>query len=230
MLKKTLRRTARRALYRTKQGVRPQHPVGYATHQPVLIGLAQIRPIRRVLEFGSGLYSSKLFLNRDLFPQLEELVSYEDTAEWRDAVLEAVGDDDRFDLRLVDAVNESVPADLERFDLIFVDDSHKLKFRAQTMATVGDRRPRNPIVVVHDFEWRPYRRALMERFEHIANFDTFTPQTGVCWNGDTIDSSRMEALRAGVEALRSTDVIDNVTWARKLAQVVDPKGSNNSKP
>lgn len=220
---KRLKRTARRTLYRTWRGVRPQHLLDYATHQPILIGLARIHPIRRVLELGSGQYSSKLFLDQNVFPHLEQLVSYEDDPEWRDVVLRAVGEDDRFDLRLVHAVNESLPADLEGFDMIFVDDSHGMKVRTQTMTRVADQHPRHPIVVVHDFEWRPYRHATMERFEHVVIFDTFTPQTGVCWNGKAIDSTRIEALQEGIEELRSTDITDTLGWTRHLAAVPGPK-------
>src|ERR1044071_885749 len=43
----------------------------YATHIPILIGLARLREIRRVLEFGCGRYSTLTFLKASAFPHLE---------------------------------------------------------------------------------------------------------------------------------------------------------------
>ena len=54
----------------------------YATHLPVLREIGAMRPIRRVLEFGAGMYSTPLFLDRTAYPDLEVLVSVEDDWEW----------------------------------------------------------------------------------------------------------------------------------------------------
>lgn len=220
-----------RAVYRTTSGVRPEHPESYATHQPILIGLARLTPIRRVLELGSGPFSSAMFLNRDAFPDLEALVSYEDVPEWRDKVLDAVGEDDRLDLRLVEAVHDAASQaalgartmdHVDDFDLVFIDNSGRLRFRKRTMKAVGDMKPQRAVVVIHDFEWKLYRRAITERFDNVALFDTFTPQTGVAWNGSVLNQAVVDALRAQVERLRTTDVTDTCTWSRALAAAYDP--------
>ena len=73
----------------------PRAENAYATHVPVLIGLAAIRPVERVLEFGCGHYSTKTFLKRSIFPNLKELQSVENDADWAETIREAVKDDAR---------------------------------------------------------------------------------------------------------------------------------------
>src|SRR6185295_2581550 len=65
----------------------------YATHIPILIGLARLREIRSVLEFGCGNYSTLTFLNRFAFPQLERLHSIENDDSWASTMQEAAKDD-----------------------------------------------------------------------------------------------------------------------------------------
>lgn len=214
-----LKRAAFRALYRTKGGLRPEHPDSYATHQPILIGIARLRAVKNVLELGSGPFSTTMFLNREAFPELQSLVSYEDVPAWRDKVMEAVGEDERLDLRLVDAVHESA-GDASRgpYDLIFIDNSARMKLRESTMRAVGRAQPLQTAVVIHDFEWKPYRQAIKETFENVVIFDTFTPQTGVAWNGFALDRSAVEDLRGQIEARRELDVTDSTAWGRALSK------------
>src|SRR4051794_36469667 len=73
----------------------------YATHLPVLIALGGYLPIRRVLELGSGLYSTPAFLDRGAFPYLELLLSIEHDREWGGRVADHVCHDDRFNLTIV---------------------------------------------------------------------------------------------------------------------------------
>ena len=61
---------------------RQLYPLDHASHLPVLIGIGMKSRIRRVLEIGSGPYSTPLFLNLEVFPDLTELVSVEPNAEW----------------------------------------------------------------------------------------------------------------------------------------------------
>src|SRR5690349_2182595 len=97
----------------------------YATHLPVLIGLGAIRPLRRVLEFGCGDYSTRTFLQRSVFPDLEALQSVENDPAWAAKAREVIRDDARCKVTVAggktcDAVRGF---DLEAFDLMLVDDS-----------------------------------------------------------------------------------------------------------
>jgi len=159
--------------------IRPVSETPYATHMPVLMALAPVIRPRRVLELGSGPFSTALFLDREVFADLERLVSYEDDPEWERVVRDAVGTDPRLDFRMVEVVRTSVPEDLNQFDLIFIDDSRTPTERSETIRTVRERAPRG-VVMIHDYEQRAYRTA-SKGFDDRVAITTFTPQVGVCW-------------------------------------------------
>jgi Methyltransferase domain len=161
----------------------PRAENAYATHVPVLIGLAAIRPVERVLEFGCGHYSTKTFLNRSIFPNLKELQSVENDAEWAETMREAVKDESRCVVTAVsgamcDAVRRF---DLETFDLILVDDSTNAEQRAATIRALSDLRPVNPWLVIHDYEVEEYRRASSD-FKQRFTFRAYNPHTGLISN------------------------------------------------
>jgi predicted O-methyltransferase YrrM len=197
--------------------VRPMSQTPYATHLPILAALARIYSIRRVLELGSGPYSTSLYLDRRVFPDLEVLVSLEDDFDWGRVVLDAVGEDARLDLRMVSAVREAVPKDLSGFDLIFVDDSRTSAERSATIASVFRASP-SGIVVVHDYEQRCYRVAA-RGFSRRFIFSTFTPQVGVCWNSAGISPERLRQARSLIDRESSLAVTDVESWREILSRL-----------
>lgn len=157
---------------------RPRAKADYATHLPILIGLGRVLKIERVLELGTGRYSTPTFLDRSIFPSLVKLTSVENSPDWGPTIL-----DERLDVNLVIGKMASFVGGmgLESYDLIFVDDSETMEDRTATIRAISDRRPRRPIVVIHDFEIEAYQQAA--KFLHRFIFTAFTPQTGVVWNG-----------------------------------------------
>jgi len=155
----------------------------YATHIPILIGLARMREIRSVLEFGCGRYSTLTFLNRLAFPELERLMSIENDDSWAATIQEVAKDDPRWTLRVENGeISESVFAlDLEAFDLILIDDSMTSTQRAATIRTVGLKQPQRPWTVIHDFEVDEYRQAA-SGFKYRQRFRGYNPETGVVGN------------------------------------------------
>jgi hypothetical protein len=155
----------------------------YATHIPILIGLARLREIRNVLEFGCGRYSTLTFLNRVAFPQLERLHSIENDEMWAAAIQEGAKDDRRWTLQLANGlIAESVAdLDLESFDLILIDDSKTSAQRAATISAVARKQPQRPWIVIHDFEVGEYRDAA-SGFRHRYRFRAYNPETGVVAN------------------------------------------------
>jgi len=155
----------------------------YATHVPILIGLARLREIRNVLEFGCGHYSTLTFLNRSAFPHLERLHSVENDDSWASTIQEAAKEDPRWILQRVNAeVSESIAdLDLESFDLILIDDSKTSAQRAATIRAIARRQPQHPWIVIHDFEVEEYRRAA-SGFKHRHRFRAYNPETGVVAN------------------------------------------------
>lgn len=158
----------------------PRAKNDYATHIPILIGLARMREVRRVLEFGCGRYSTLTFLNRAAFPHLEQLYSVENDDSWAKEIQEAAKDDDRWTLQFVNKEMSEAVFDLhlEAFDLILIDDSKTSMQRAATIRTVARKQPQHPWIVVHDFEVEEYRRAA-SGFAHCHRFRAYNPETGV---------------------------------------------------
>ena len=161
----------------------PRASNDYATHVPILIGLARAREVRRVLEFGCGHYSTLTFLNRVAFPQLDQLHSIENDAAWCEAINERAGADERWILQLVTGeIGDSVSKlDLESFDLILIDDSKSSAQRSATIRAVANKQPQHPWIVIHDFEVDEYQRAA-SAFRHRYRFKAYNPETALVAN------------------------------------------------
>ena len=155
----------------------------YATHVPVLIGLARMREIKSVLEFGCGYYSTLTFLNRTAFPHLERLHTVENDLSWSETINEVAKVDERWTLQLVNGeIAGCVPKlDLERFDLILIDDSKTSTQRAATIRAVASKQPKQPWIAIHDFEVSEYRDAA-SGFKRRHRFRAYNPETGVVTN------------------------------------------------
>lgn len=168
---------------RVKYFSTPRARNDYSTHVPVLLGLARLRDVRHVLEFGCGHYSTLTFLNRSAFPHLERLHSIENDDSWATTIQEAATDDDRWSLQLVSGeISASVvDLDLESFDLILIDDSKTSAQRAATIRAVACKQPQRPWIVIHDFEVEEYRRAA-SAFKYKHRFRAYNPETGVVGN------------------------------------------------
>lgn len=147
-----------------------------ATHLPVL-ELMKRTNIRRVLELGSGEYSTKKFLE---FPDLEKLFSYEDDTEW--FLLMNNLKDRRFitflEKDLVKVVGE---IDLNFFDLIFVDCCQYPEERVAVIKKLAEQRPK-AIVIIHDFENKLYQAEA--KFDHKIVYDELVPNTAILWNNE----------------------------------------------
>src|SRR5689334_21342832 len=137
----------------------PRAENDYATHVPILIGLARMREIKSVLEFGCGHYSTLTFLNRAAFPQLRRLHSVENDTAWSATVQKMAQHDERWTLQLAaNHIAETVAElDLESFDLILIDDSKTSAERVATIDAVAKKHPQRPWIAIHDFEVGEYQ-------------------------------------------------------------------------
>jgi len=186
----------------------------YATHVPILIGLARLREIKSVLEFGCGYYSTLTFLNRAAFPHLERLQSVENDASWAETIHEAAKSDERWTLKLVRReIADAVP-DLEAFDLVLIDDSKTSAQRSATIRAVAGKQPQRPWIVIHDFEVEEYRRAAAG-FKQRHTFKAFNPETGVLCNNRV---NEWKVLDRTIRARSRTLEPDQTgKWIRTLA-------------
>lgn len=193
----------------------------YATHVPILIGLARLREIRSVLEFGCGYYSTLTFLNRSAFPHLERLQSVENDASWAETIHEAAKSDERWILKLVRReIADSVPAlDLEAFDLVLIDDSKNSTQRSATIRAVADKHPQRSWIVIHDFEVGEYRRAAAD-FKQRHSFKAFNPETGVLSNRPT-QVTQWKFLDRTIKARsRTLEADQTAQWIRALSVLI----------
>lgn len=190
----------------------------YATHVPILIGLARMREIRNVLEFGCGYYSTFTFLNRSVFPHLERLQSVENDAAWAETIRESAKDE-RWTLKLVNGeiVNAVSSLDLETFDLILIDDSKNSEQRSATIRSVASKQPQRPWIVIHDFEVGEYKKAAA-RFKQKHAFSAYNPATGLVCN-EAIDVKPLTSvLKFRAKTLEPDDLEG---WIKALNPVTD---------
>jgi hypothetical protein len=171
----------------------------YSTHIPVLRALAKAMPVRRVLEFGSGFYSTCTFLDRAAFPLLEVLVSVETDPRWVEQMRRSIHND-RW-LCLHSAPVEALLPGLDDYDLVLVDDGvvdveiDSPGYSTQRVATIRALANHQPaaVIAIHDYERTAYQRA--GEFEHMHIYAEQSPWTAVCWR----DSRPMlELLEVGV--------------------------------
>lgn len=139
----------------------------YASHTKVLKRLSKL-PIKKVLELGSGKYSTGLFLDRSVFTQLEHLDTVEDDNQWRIYITDTFKDD-----RL--RVFKTVPEDRD-YDLIFVDNGTNIQQRVQGILTSYQF---DGIIVIHDFEVPEYQEAA-NKFKRVWIYKKVKPYTAIC--------------------------------------------------
>ena len=186
----------------------------FATHVPILVAIGCLLPVRRVLELGSGRYSTDLFLNRASFPALTKLVSLETDPEWAAQVECRHEREARLDLRVVtppmaDAIRRRDIADV---DLIFIDDSTDAASRCATISTVAQMVENNQLVVIHDFELREYQDAA-KSFAWKHCFLTSNPATGVTAHAEPAWSSKLRAVDRLLRThLPGADIADASAW------------------
>jgi len=195
--------------------VPPRATNPYLTHIPVLLSLPSWIRVRNVLEFGCGDFSTRTFLDRQYYPELQRIDSYENDSTWATHIRQQFGGDARLSVRFVDgAICDTVHSlNLEQYDLVFIDDSATGEERSATIRAVALQCPKRAIVVVHDFEYYPYRRA-SAAFRHRFRFTSLNPNTGLLWNDGPLAKSVMGRLN---RVLRNSGEITNTDeWAETL--------------
>jgi hypothetical protein len=144
----------------------------YGTHVPVLKSIGNLFPnIERIMEYGSGQFSTLTFLNRDVFPNLEKLVSTETNSDWADEVTKLVGYEERWTLVPDDEADPS-----NEFGLIFVD-SLTEDSRNRTVDKLIAL-PYDGIVVFHDSQNPCYEHHLA-KFQYRYRFTQHFPNTDI---------------------------------------------------
>jgi predicted O-methyltransferase YrrM len=187
----TLITTAEEKIGKLKK--RQHETIAVSTHLPILMFLARTRKISKVLEFGSGMFSTLNFLDKNCFPDLNHLKSYETDAFWASKMKELVMADPRSELIFSENPLAGLVANMDMdFDLILVDNSMESKQRCDTIRQVAKVAHR-AIVVIHDYEHPPYQRAA-KGFQHKYRFLAFNPNTGLVWNNNDYEANEFRRI------------------------------------
>jgi predicted O-methyltransferase YrrM len=205
---------------RKLSGTAPRSSKEYATHIPILVALGQHFRIEQVLELGCGNYSTPTFLNQRAFRNVKRLYSFDNDESWIKKVNAQVGNDPRYYPHFIDGQVSSTlfETSLEKFDLVFVDDSTSAEERGQTIRSLSARKPSNVLVVIHDYEVNEYRAAAAD-FEHRHTFKAFTPQTAVVWNGNIASTELIRRLQTQIKRFARTIEPDDVDgWLKVLSR------------
>ena len=130
-------------------------PMG--SHLHVLFG---IRPTPKVVvEYGAGMQSTRAFLDRDHFPELISLVSYETDEVYYKHLLEDLRPDPRWNMSLVSEQNIHHFTDRAAVaDLVLID-NHSGQARVEVIKAVHAAKPRG-WVAIHDAENVLYHDAI----------------------------------------------------------------------
>ena len=192
----------------------------YATHVPILVGVAAAFKPKSIIEFGSGAFSTVSFLDEAAYPSIRIVDSYENNRDWFDQMRQKLPSSKRVNLHFVEgemykAVSTAKPS---AADLIFIDDSPTAKARVPTVEEVARSCGTQPLVVLHDNDLRVLRRAT-RKFEHRISISTFNPQCSVMWHGHP---ERAAILRRVAGIIRdhgaSIPVTDFREWAKVFSQ------------
>jgi len=169
---------------------RKPYPQDHSTHMPVLVSLAKAFKIRNVLEYGAGVYSTPLFLDKKVFPDLERILSVEPEEEWQQKVKEAIGWDDPR-LSFVSSMYYNIG--VQYSDLVLVDNGPE-QHKINTIRHMRDQVESCPdtLFVIHDAEHIPYRQ-IVETFPYYQIYEGMNPATAVCsakrlnWSVDSVE-------------------------------------------
>ncbi len=209
-------KTFAKYLYCRALGIVAQSEQPFATHIPVLVGVAAACLPQRLVEFGSGNFSTLAFLDETVFPSLRCVESYENNLYWMQQMEAKLAGNPRvacrfFEGRMRGAVST---ANLAAADLIFMDDSPSGWERSHTLIEVARKCGERPITIVHDYEL-PTIRLACRMFEHRSAFTTFTPQCCAVWNGNPHRKALLESVAHRLDENASRlSVTDARGWAK----------------
>jgi hypothetical protein len=214
-ISQTVQLVVRRISYRISAWrLAKRHPNPYATHLPVLIGLSRLFRVERVVEFGSGENSTLIFLNKQIFPHVMFLQSFENDVKWLDAISSKTATDPRIQMHAVDRDMYCAAAEsnIENYDLVFIDDSFSIEQRSKTIHAVALQHPKQGIVLVHDSEVIAYQNAA-QLFKNRFYFTGFNPNTGLFWNEKSIKRRSLSQLNSLIRAnATQIDPGDVLAW------------------
>lgn len=153
----------------------------FRTHIPILKELNKKFKFKNILELGSGNYSTRLFLNKKIFSSLENLVTIEDSYIWYKKTKNKFKNK-KLKIVFSKKISETIKnISIRKYDLIFIDNSMISDEREKTIKNLCSRKLSNQIIIIHDYEYYPYRFA-SKKIKYKYRFTCLTPNTGILSN------------------------------------------------
>jgi len=155
---------------------------GFDSHRPLLIETGRIfgYRIKKIVELGSGLFSSTLFLDKKHFPNVENFISYEAEEMWYKTVNSKLKDN-RFDYRFYREFKE-IDTSLKG-DLLFVDGIKR--HRKQIIAAMHDN---FDFVICHDIDLWWFTDTEKSYFKYFWAYKPKGRHTGIMSNFVDVES------------------------------------------
>ncbi|MFA5153832.1 MAG: hypothetical protein WC554_14875 [Clostridia bacterium] len=127
------------------------------SHIPVLKSIAEIKNIKSVIELGTGLFSLKTLLDKNIFRQLEKIHSYETSDFWIE-YMESQFNDSRWNIYMIKNTDEMAKSmrSIAPVDMVFVDGTYE--HRLYVLNYLKDL---SDLFVLHDCEL-DYFKSIME--------------------------------------------------------------------
>lgn len=141
----------------------------YSSHRPVLSFLPTVFTISKIAEFGCGVYSTCIFLDKSIYPHASQVVSLESDQKWaiknpKDERLIVVCQPEK--QLLTEIAGRGV------FDLVFVDG----KSKEMRVPSVIASKKYSKMVVLHDAEHYP---SAFDEFKFVCIFTGLRPFTSI---------------------------------------------------
>jgi hypothetical protein len=181
---------------------RLEYPLDHASHLPILIGVGASFPTHTVVEYGAGLYSTPLFLNKCAFPKVEKVVSVELDEAWAWKTIDAFGNDPRLNV-----IGHEPIGLTNGVDLVFVDNGPR-EHKATTIEQLS-RYNVSSIVVVHDAEVGLYLNEI-SKFRTKFVFENYHPATAICYNGFMPEKIEKAFWMIDIVIKRHSFPVDNI--------------------
>lgn len=154
-------------------------PDPYASHLPFL--RRHGKGVTCVLELGMGQYSTPMFLDREVYPDLLELISLEHDLAWANRLKAQIRDPRWLPIVRPEPFEKFLAClALAHFTLIFVDHSTDWQRRAATIRWLAEQELGKAKVIIHDFEEPCYQEAA-EGFRFKIVDTTVIPHTAMVW-------------------------------------------------
>lgn len=125
--------------------------------------------ITKVAEFGMGTVSTIQLLNREMFPDVETLISFENDPHWYQKIKDQLNDVGRWNVIVCDEAK--MPQEFSKIELpdMVLVDSATVVGRIEILRYLHSMENKVPYIVLHDSEYHAYGPTIFPIFKYFYN-------------------------------------------------------------